>query len=206
MNHEKHHRRSIRLKGYDYSQAGAYFVTICVQNRVCLFGNIVDGKMMLNNAGRMVDIVWNGIPQYYSGIGIDTFQIMPNHIHGIITIVGAGPRACPDNGQSHNGQSQNGQPFDGQPFDGQPQGVAPTGLSLPDVVHRFKTMTTKQYIDGVKQLNWRPFNKRVWQRNYFEHIIRDEKDYNRICEYIKNNPLKWELDSLHPENGGFDEL
>jgi len=96
-NPDKHHRRSIRLQGYDYSQAGAYFVTICTQNYECMFGDIVDGEMVLNDAGRMVHTVWNEIPRYYSGIDIDAFQIMPNHIHGIITvIVGAGPRACPE--------------------------------------------------------------------------------------------------------------
>ena len=98
---EKHHRRSIRLKGYDYSRAGAYFVTICTQNRECLFGDIVDGEMMLNDAGRMVDAVWNAMPKYYTGVDVDLFQIMPNHIHGIIIIVGAGPCACPDMGQPH---------------------------------------------------------------------------------------------------------
>ncbi len=94
----KHHRRSIRLKGYDYSRAGAYFITICTRNRECLFGDIVDGAMVLNAAGRMIDAVWNAIPEYYPCVDIGTFQIMPNHIHGIIIIVGAGPRACPDDG------------------------------------------------------------------------------------------------------------
>ncbi len=174
-------RRSIRLWGYDYSQAGAYFVTICTQKRACLFGDIIDGNMVLNDAGRMVDIVWNEIPKYYAGIDIDAFQIMPNHIHGIIVIVvGAGPCACPDTGQ--------------------PQGVAPTtaGLSLPDVVHRFKTLTTKRYADGVKQHNWPRFPGKLWQRNYYEHIVRNENELNRIRQYIINNPVKWELDRENP--------
>jgi len=96
---QKHHRRSIRLQGYDYSRPGAYFLTICTHNRKCLFGKIVDGEMVLNDAGQMIVTVWNEIPQYYPGVGVDVFQIMPNHIHGIIIIVGAGPRACPDMGQ-----------------------------------------------------------------------------------------------------------
>jgi REP element-mobilizing transposase RayT len=95
----KHHRRSLRLQGYDYSQPGAYFVTICTQNNAYLFGDIVDGEMLLNDAGQMVRAVWNELARNYPGIGIDTFVIMPNHIHGIITIhspaVGAGPRTCP---------------------------------------------------------------------------------------------------------------
>ena len=90
-----HRRRSIRLQGYDYSQAGAYFVTICTQNRNCLFGEIVDGEMRLNAAGHLIRIVWEGIPAHYPDIGIDEFIIMPNHIHGLVIIVGATPRGCP---------------------------------------------------------------------------------------------------------------
>ena len=89
------HRRSIRLKGYDYTQAGAYFITICSQNRECLFGEIAEGEMHLSAAGNLIQTVWNQIPAYYPGIDIAEFVVMPNHIHGIIIIVGAGPRACP---------------------------------------------------------------------------------------------------------------
>ena len=118
-----------------------------------------------------------------SGIGTDTFQIMPNHIHGII-IVGATPRGCLGNGRA--------------------QGPAPTvslpsSLSLPDVVHRFKTMTTKRYVDGVKQNGWLPFPGRLWQRNYHDRIIRDEDELNRILEYILENPAAWETDQENPE-------
>ena len=122
-NPKKCHRRSIRLAGYDYRIAGAYFVTLCTQNRECLFGDIVGGEMMLNDAGRMVQGVWTELPHFYPGVDIDAFQIMPNHVHGIIIlvgatppttpVVGAGPRACPP-------------PDAGQPQDGQPRGVAPT--------------------------------------------------------------------------------
>ncbi|GBC84584.1 hypothetical protein HRbin11_01015 [bacterium HR11] len=111
---EKHHRRSIRLKGYDYTQPGAYFVTIVTQNRVCLFGEVVDGTMRLNDAGRMVQAVWNDLPRYYPGVAIDAFVVMPNHIHGIIILVGAGPCACPNIGPR------------ACPIAGQPRGVAPT--------------------------------------------------------------------------------
>ena len=187
----RRNRRSIRLKGYDYSQAGAYFVTICTQHRECLFGEIVDGEMVLNDAGRMVQTGWDGIPSHYPGIDIDAFQIMPNHIHGIVFIaVGAGPRACPDNGQPDNGQ----------PRDGQPRGVAPT-MSLPDVVHRFKSMMTHEYINGIKQYGWTPFPGKLWQRNYYEHIVRNEDELNRIRQYIINNPAQWESDRLYPRRG-----
>ena len=196
------HRRSIRLKGYDYSQPGAYFITICTQNRHHLFGKIVVGEMKLNDAGKMVESIWNDIAEYYHGIEIDAFQIMPNHIHGIVIItVGAGPRACPELGQPQ-GVDELGQP-QGVDELGQPQGVAPTaaGLSLPDVVHRFKTMTTKRYIDGVKQKRWIRFDGKLWQRNYWEHIIRNDNEYNRITQYIRDNPSKWDNDQLNSKSG-----
>ena len=197
FNPDIHHRRSIRLKHYDYTQPGGYFVTVVSQDRECILGCIEDGGMLLNNAGRMVQSIWEGIPKHYTGIDIDAFQIMPNHVHGIIIItkkyhtqkptitVGAGPRACP----------QHMQPGE----DGQPRGVAPTALSLSDVVHRFKSMTTKRYINGVKLNNWPPFPGKLWQRNYYDHIIRDDKDLNHIREYIRSNPHKWEFDSENPD-------
>jgi putative transposase len=113
------HRRSIRLKGYDYTQPGTYFVTIVTQGRRHLFGEVADGKILLNDAGQMVNDVWMDLPKHYPGVELDAFVIMPNHIHGIIILVGAGPRACPDTGQPQKM--------------GQPQGVAPT-LGLPDIV------------------------------------------------------------------------
>lgn len=174
---EYHHRRSIRLKGYDYTQPGGYFVTTCTQDRACLFGEVVDGKMRLNEAGRMVQAVWEEIPVHYAGVAIDAFVVMPNHIHGIVVLVGATP--C------------------GRPLSGQAQGPAPT-ISLPDVVHRFKTMTTKHYADGVKQAGWSPFPGQLWQRNYYEHIIRDEDSLNRIRQYITDNPAQWALDRENP--------
>ena len=181
-------RRSIRLQGYDYSQAGAYFITICTQNRECMFGEIVGRKMALNHAGNMIQTVWDEIPIHYAGIETDEFVAMPNHIHGIIIIVGATPRGCPSIGQ--------------------PRGVAPTDtagntetLSLGDMVHRFKTMTTKRYADGVKQNGWSPFPGRLWQRNYWEHIVRNEMELNRIREYIHTNPTQWESDRLNSGEG-----
>jgi len=209
---ERHHRRSIRLKGYDYRQAGAYFVTICTQDRAFLFGQVVHDEMQLNDAGKMVYDVWNDLPAFYPGVQTDAFIVMPNHIHGIIILVGAdprvcpnaGPRACPDSGP----RACPGQPSVGvgpRAYSGQPQGGAPT-LGLPDVVHRFKTMTTKRYADGVRRLGWEPFRGRLWQRNYYEHIIRNEKSLNRIREYILTNPMRWELDRKNPHRGGVDEF
>ena len=202
----KHHRRSIRLQGYDYSQPGAYFVTICTQNYSYLFGDIVEGEMVLNEAGQMVQGVWDELPMHYPGIETDAFIIMPNHVHGIIVIqpsdvgpasstVGAGPCACPGDAPQ---SSDMGHLRVGPPHLGQPQGVAPTTrMSLADVVHRFKTLTTKRYTDAVKHNGWKPFPGRLWQRNYWEHVVRNERELYRIREYIINNPAKWESDRLY---------
>ncbi len=188
LNPQINQRHSVRLKKYDYSSAGAYFVTICTQNRECLFGNICVGagpracpEMVLLDAGRMITSVWQQIPSHYPGNDVNEFVVMPNHIHGIIIIVGT----------SKNGQSE----LPG----GRPQGVAPTGLSLSDVVHRFKTMTTKQYTDGVKQSGWQPYYGKLWQRSYYEHVIRDEDELNEVRQYISTNPLKWALDRENPD-------
>ena len=193
----RHDRRSIRLPGYDYSQAGAYFVTVVTQTRLCLFGDIENGTLRLNEAGRMVQSVWDAIPDHYPGVGIDTFVLMPNHVHGIIVLVAASCGSLDDVTNRPNDD-------DGRADGGQARGPAPTvplprALSVGDVMHRFKTMTTKRYADGVKQRGWQPFSARLWQRNYYEHIIRDEPSLQRIREYITTNPARWVQD---PENPG----
>ncbi len=173
------HRRSIRLKEYDYAQAGAYFVTIVAQGGKCLFGEIVDGVVRLNDAGLMVQAVWEDMPNHYAGIEPEAFVVMPNHIHGIVSLVGTDLRPTPNS-------------------KGQPQGVAPTRnsakMSLSDVMHRFKTLTTKRYIEAVKRFSWTSFTTRLWQRIYFEHVIRNEESLNRIRQYIVENPVRWEFD------------
>lgn len=170
------------------------FVTLCCECRTCLFGEVIDGGMHLNAAGEMIQAVWGEIPANYPDVGIAGFVVMPNHVHGIIVLAGATRRDCPDSGSPSMAEA--GRPR-GQP--GQSRGVAHAGcLSLPDMVHRFKTMTTRRYADGVKQSGWSPFPGRLWQRNYWEHVVRDEQDYLRINEYIRNNPARWAEDKLHP--------
>lgn len=175
MNNQKHHRRSIRLKGYDYSQTGAYFITICTQNRKCLFGDIFNGEMILNKVGEIVKDEWLKTEQLRPNIRCGVFCIMPNHFHGIIVIAdGRGTaRRAPT-------MEQFGKPVSN---------------SIPTIVRSFKSAVTKQ----INQWHNTPGQK-IWQRNYYEHIIRNEKDYSRIYEYTQNNPLKWELDSLNPAN------
>lgn len=181
------HHRSTRLKEYDYTQAGAYYVSSNTQKRLPMFGNIVDGEMVLNDAGRMVQAVWEEIPAHYPGVEIDEFIVMPDHIHGIVILVESGPSARPQSGP---------RTCLGEQGPEEPAGEVAQILSLPDVMQRFKSLTTKRYIDGVKQHGWPPFPGKLWQRSYYEHIVRNEKDLNRIREYILQNPLKWGLD--HP--------
>jgi putative transposase len=214
-NLERHHRRSIRLKGYDYSLAGAYFVTIVTQHRACLFGEVVNGEMLLNDAGKMLQLEWNALPQRFPNIELDEFVVMPNHFHGILVILGKEEGAVrvrslvslPQEGQTQPGQPgvgqpQAGQPRMGQPQAGQPQGIAPTGRDpvLGEVIGAWKSIGTDRYIDGVNRLDWEPFDRRLFQRNYYEHIVRDECELNRIREYIINNPANWDSDDDNPKN------
>jgi REP element-mobilizing transposase RayT len=196
-NPDSHHRRSIRLPGYDYTQAGAYFVTICVQERRCLFGEIADGRMAANPAGKMVEQTWCELAHKYPSVLLDAFVLMPNHVHFVVVLtapqisandVRAGMEARPQSGQTWR--------------PGQPRGAAPTSdrPALPDVVHWFKSLTTARYRHGVADCHWMPFPGRLWQRNYYEHIVRDETDMQRIQEYIATNPMRWEQDQLHPAN------
>jgi REP element-mobilizing transposase RayT len=192
---EQYHRRSIRLKGYDYSHTGAYFVTICTQNREYLFGDMLDGKMALNDAGQMIEKWWNKLSQKYGDVWIDTYVVMPNHFHGIITIttntVGANPCIRP------NETNPCIRPNTGDHLTRGENMVSPLqGLGI--YISWFKRMSTNEYIRGVKQHGWLPFPGKLWQRNYYDHIIRNESELERIREYIVNNPLKWESDRENP--------
>ncbi|MFY9940929.1 MAG: transposase [Desulfobacterales bacterium] len=209
-------RQSIRLQGYDYSRAGAYAVTICTHNRDCLFGEITDGQMRLNDGGRTVEWVWGELPVRFDYIDLDEFVVMPNHVHGIFVIHRRGePCVRPDivhdcksglhqPGQKHLGEYKirpyNGSGSTGDKTMGEHK-VRPNG-TLPDTVGRivqaFKSITTHKYITGVKQYGWPPFPGKLWQRNYYERIICDEDELKRMREYIINNPMKWDLDRENP--------
>lgn len=177
-------RHSIRLKGFDYSSPGYYFVTICVSGRLPLLGALEGHSVMLSGAGMMVRSTWNEIPAFYAGSGVDSAVIMPNHVYGIV-IVGAEPCLCP-HPRSPARECGN---------EGQSQGIAPTRpLSLARVVQRFKTLTARRYADRVTALGWPPFEGRLWQRNYYERVIRNDRELNAIREYILANPANWEQD------------
>ena len=192
---EKHHRRSIRLKGYDYSRSGAYFITICTQKRMCLFGDIVDGIMAFNEAGRMIKRTFEQMPAKYTGVQTDVFVVMPNHLHGIIKIentssVGAAPRGRPLSLSNETANCLTDDIDKGQ--------IDKKRMSLSDIVHRFKSFTTYLYSKGAKEQGWVPFPGRLWQRNYYERIIRGNDEMSKIREYIENNPCTWDEDEENP--------
>ena len=262
---QKHHRRSTRLKGYEYDQPGAYFVTLCAWQRDCLFGEVVGGAVRLNPVGSIVEAEWKRLPRQFPNVRLDAFVVMPNHIHGIIVIaevaVGVGP-STPVDARDGSGtpapmvgatrdapvdpmtvrathpippriysndaplsneavDNQDGSPLpapggsplpapvdpmdsrdgSGQPApvdpmdsrDGSGQPAGPAAGSLGAIIGQFKSRATKR-IWALTGYAHTP----IWQRNYYEHIIRNEDDWRRICKYIQNNPLRWDEDQMHP--------
>ena len=183
MQHDpnKHQRKSIRLPGYDYSQAGYYFVTICCDQRQCMFGDIVDGAMQLNPFGEIVSETYQLLSRY-SHVNLDEWIVMPNHFHGIIVLADK-----PCRGVSRNAPTVNS--------DIQPINCEPKRKPLGRLIGVFKTVSTK----NINIICGTPGAK-VWQRNYYEHIIRNETSLNKIRQYIVNNPLSWQNDQLHPDN------
>jgi REP element-mobilizing transposase RayT len=170
MDNNKYNRRSIRLKNYDYSSPGAYFITIVTNNRQYLFGEIVNNEMILNEYGEIANKYWYEIPKHYTNTQLDEYVIMPNHIHGIIFIVGAIHEL----------------PLQQNEFS---QLIQRRKMLLPKIIGRFKMNAAKQ-INQIRQTPGIP----VWQRNYYEHIIRNDNELNKIREYIINNPLTWQTD------------
>ncbi len=166
-NRDVHHRRSIRLKDYDYAHSGAYFVTICTHGKECLFGEVATDTMRLNDYGEIVTDCWMAIPSHFQSVELDEFIVMPNHVHGIVLIA-----------SNIKGEHPSGTMMPG---------------SLMTIVRSFKAAATK----GINELRQTP-GVTVWQRNYYEHIIRSEAETSRIREYIAANPLKWSTDRENP--------
>jgi len=233
---DKYRNESIRIKNYDYSQEGLYFITICTQHRECLFGDIDDGNMILNDAGIMLGKWYFEMENKYPNIRCCEYVAMPNHFHCIITIMtnienpdvhernrikyNKTPDAHERNWIKYNKtpDAHVGAPLRGRPS---PEKCVVSGsrgrpspekrlidnnlygpnnkkynASIPQMVDWFKTMTTNGYIRGVKKYNWPRYDRKLWQKNYWEHIIRSEADLIRIREYIKNNPGKWGRDKI----------
>ncbi|WP_115006214.1 transposase [Moraxella lacunata] len=172
-----HKRRSMRLKNYDYAQEGLYFITICCKDKMHFFGEIVDNKMILNDIGQVVEQCWHNIPSHFPNVVLHHFVVMPNHIHGVIEII--------FNANHHSFMAKN----DNLPQQSK-QKIHGTSKTIGSIVRGFKT--------GVTQ--WARQNTDIydiWQRNYHDHIIRNETSYLKICEYIENNPLKWQDDCFY---------
>ncbi len=212
-NPEVHHRHSLRLQGYDYSAPGAYFITICSEGRECLFGSVVGHEMELNAAGHMVRLVWEALPDRFPEVRLDQSVIMPNHVHGIVLLEGASRRGTEIGATTWAGAKPGhaahivGAPLVGALSAHQraaaPKRVAPT---IGSIVGAFKSTATHEYTLGVKNQGWPPFPGRLWQRNYYEHIIRNEAALKRIREYIATNAARWETDRENPQRKDEDEF
>jgi len=176
-NPDNHHRRSIRLRDYDYREEGVYFVTICTLQRQCLLGDALGGEIQLNHFGLAVEECWEAIPSHFRGVELDGFVVMPNHVHGIIVLVDSmqGDRARHASPLHFQPRSQSG--------------------SLGTIVGSFKSAATRR-INDSQGTHGQP----VWQRNYYERIIRKENELNSIREYIACNPMCWPQDKNNPAN------
>jgi REP element-mobilizing transposase RayT len=172
-NNDAHHRRSIRLKDYDYTQPGGYFITIVTFQRDLLFGQILNGEIQLNDHGRVVEECWRSIPEHFLYVELGAYIVMPNHVHGIIIIM--------DHvGATHASPLPKLYP---------PRGPEPKSIGA--IVGSFKSAVTRRL--------GREFNiTNIWQRNYYERVIRDHKDWERIYQYIESNPEMWENDDENP--------
>jgi REP element-mobilizing transposase RayT len=188
--------KSHRLPDYDYSQPGWYFVTLSTRNMSCLFGSVNNGVINLTDAGRMIENVWRELPRYSSRIDLDIFQVMPNHFHGILIIKEDLEQVPITSVHSGHTDAVKGKPArQGCTKLGQNQ--TEISLSLLDLIARFKSLTTTQYIRGVKENNWKRFDKKLWGTRFHDHVIRTESALQSIRTYIQNNPRKWELDRLN---------
>jgi putative transposase len=183
FNPEIHHRRSIRLREYDYVQIGMYFVTICVQDRECLLGKITNRQIILNEYGNVVNEFWRNLSVHFSHIELDSFVIMPNHMHGIIVINNdcRGEVSSPLSGINKYKKGGETPPL--------------RKRTLGQIIGYFKYQVTKQ-INIIRDTLGVP----VWQRNYYERVIRNKHELERIREYIVYNPLKWDEDEYNPVN------
>ncbi|MGK7875021.1 MAG: transposase [Xenococcaceae cyanobacterium] len=170
---KKHHRRSIRLPGYDYTQPGAYYVTICTHQRQCWFGDVVNEEMRYNRLGDIAYRFWQALSRRFPHIKLDAFVVMPNHLHGILVITDEGK------GQVQPRREQFGKPIPG---------------SIPTIVRSFKSAVTRR-INLMRPTTSPP----IWQSNYHESIIRIERGLDNVRQYIIDNPRQWALDEENPQ-------
>ena len=162
-------RKRLRMEGYDYSSAGCYFVTIVTNDRQCLFGDVTDGTMSLNDAGKTIDQATRDIEGYDDNITVPFHVVMPNHVH--IMIMQTGNNA------------------------------------IPEIIRRYKSVTSCRYIEGVKTRGWQRFDGNLWQKSYFDHIIRNQRAHDYIAQYIIDNPKRWNKDNINPHHDNdIDEI
>ena len=190
-------RRRLRLRDYDYSQAGAYAVTICTHGGAFLFGHVSDGTMHLSAAGRVVERRWDRLPEHYPHVELDTFMVMPDHVHGVIVLADAPMPAELEVSPAPEGVSVGSRPEDGRVRDAAPTKRRASGRhGLSEVVRGFKSFSGRR----VNELRGTP-GVALWRRGYFEHVVRNEEDLNRIRQYIVENPLRWSLKREDHEGG-----
>ncbi len=190
---QRHHRRSVRLADYDYSQPGAYFVTMVTQGRACLFGDVVNGEMQLSDMGRIAGECWRAVPEHFPNVELGTFVVMPNHVHGIIVLHDrADAEASARRGTIYRAPTATDDAptaIDDAPAE---RFQKPVPGSIPTIVRTYKAAVAREI---VQQHGGVPI---IWQRNYYEHIIRDDEEHNRIHFYIESNVDNWTLDNENP--------
>jgi REP element-mobilizing transposase RayT len=191
---QKHHRRSIRLPDYEYSQPGAYYVTIITWHRKCLFGEVVKGEVKSNRVGEIVKWEWLDLPKRFPYIELGAYVVMPNHFHGILVFLDHVGATRPDLSDARSNKASSFLPqITDDDIDGLPLPHGPRPASLGAVIAQFKSRITKR-IWKIPSLKGTP----IWQRNYHEHILRDEKDLKNKTDYINANPFSWEEDEENP--------
>jgi len=176
-------RRSLRLKAFDYTQSGAYFVTVCTQGKNDLFGTIVDGQMQATEFGRVVGDCWQALPNHFPNVQLDAFIVMPNHIHGIL-IIDSPERA------------RHAVPLQSRVLESSGKFAIPVSGALSTIIRSFKSAATKRINECGRGAASRA--QKIWQRNYFEHVIRNDESLDKIREYILKNPFQWEFDRENP--------
>ncbi len=187
----KHHRRSLRLRGWDYTWPGAYFVTIVAHHREMLFGEVADGKVVLSEWGQIVAACWAEIPAHFDHVVLDAWVVMPNHLHGILFLTRTGEGEAGGTGEGVSRLYGAGGTGVSRPL---PRPYPPRGVargSLGAVIGSFKSAVTRR----INERRGTP-GASVWQRNYWEHIIRNERELIAIRKYIHNNPARWAEDAL----------
>ncbi len=194
---ERHQRRSMRLKGYDYTRVGAYFVTVCTRERECSLGQIEDRIVILSEYGQLVEGCWRNLPRHFPHVELDAFVVMPNHVHGVIWIVDRDGDGRGEDGRGEAFAHRSRRTLRCSPANASPL-QPPRGTrsgSLGAIVQNLKSVTSRK-INRMRATPGLP----VWQRNYYERVIRDDDELQRIREYIRENPARWEEDENHPEN------